>query len=575
MVDCEMVQMPNQHNLPDLLWLLRDVDQLLVDENGKPTSATKYVHRQLQKAGTSQAGSTMLHHFPSLHCLTLPPPSSDRKILSNIITNSDKLTTSFNSNLQYAIRYILDNIKRKQGYNSTKNFDGNLLACLIRQFHKILSSSHNVPNLHMSWSMVVKTTLKKKAFALLSHYESDMRRLLDGKLPIADGLCGETGETLMNIHLQVFAKKRLELKNEILCYQSCSSSDNPSPLETEVISLFDDSIIVYDTVLHSRVVGGRLLDFINENMSASEEYCTALYRNKYEKIVGSKIRRILSKEIPELITEELKRFSNEYFSEAKGPAISKVFKSLSTAASKREAEVEMVPGPVTDLEAVGVDADRVKLRWKKPDINPSAAAYYEVMTKSRGRSWKVVKVSHGLSALVTGLKCSTWYGLTVKARNDRYCGNKILLIRVRTLMSQSLQKVVGAGTIVASPIVYPCMVAYTGYGYVTRGMSSNSASDVAGGALMLAMLPVTVVVGLTPIAGSLACNDSYKNEISKRKGDLEEPECCAESLVCDGDITSRGHDWVDDDWVDIPCEGDDVSEHLSFAQDLDDSADES
>ena len=89
-------------------------------------------------------------------------------------------------------------------------------------------------------------------------------------------------------------------------------------------------------------------------------------------------------------------------------------------------------------------------------------------------------------------------------------------------MSRSLQKIIGASTVVASPIVYPCMVGYIGYGYISRGIESKSPSDVVGGAFVLALLPAMVVVGLTPIAGQMACNDSYKNEIANRKGDLEE-----------------------------------------------------
>lgn len=581
MVECsDGVRTPDLHNLPDLLWLLRDADLLLVDKDGTPVTATKYVRSLLTRSSNTQAGCSLLHHFPSLHCLTIPPPSSDEDVLSNIIFSRDKLTTAFNDNLASAIQFIMSNVRGKQGHNSSVKVDGKLLACLIRQCYKIFGGSHrSLPSLRMSWSAVMETTMKKKAMALLNDYESDMRCQLKGKLPIDDGVRGETGETLMNIHFRVFYKKRLELINDILQYRPCPLSGSPTALERDVISAFEDSVAEYDlSVPLSRVVGGRLLSFMEENMKASEDYCTSLYKDIYEKIVHIKIRSIVSSQFPDTIDGEMRRFADEYHRQAKGPAVSKVFKSRSIIASRMEAEVELIPGPVEKLKAVGVDADRIKLRWKKPTINPLATKFYDIMIKSRGRSWEVVASRKGCSALVTGLKSSTWYCLTVRARNDRYLGNKILFIRVRTLVSRTLQKIIGAGTFVASPIVYPSMVAYIGYGFITRGMESKSVSDVVGGAFVLAMLPAMVVVGLTPIAGQLACNDSYKNEIANKKGDLKESnthvvkwtgEGCSDDSVASGEALGSC-----DDLVDVPNDDEEIGSEEGL-QDVEDSADES
>ena len=407
MVECEDERTSVARNLPHLLWLLRDVDLILADRSGAPITATEYVCSELKKPSISLAGSSLLHHFPSLHCITLPCPSSDGNLLSDIVTSRDKLTPAFKDKLQSAVQYILNNVRGKQGYNSSVKFDGNLLACLIRQCYKIFGESCNdLPRLHMSWSVVVETTFKKKAMALVNDYEAGLRQQLDGKLPINDGDTGETGETLMNIHLQVLAKKRLELQKDIVCYQPCLPSNCPSALERDVISAFDDSVAKYDALQLGRVVGGRLFFFLKENMKASEDFCTALYRKKYDRIVHSKLPSILSSQVPEPINEELSRSVKEYNSEARGPAISKVFKSLRKESSRLEAELELIPGPVAELKVVGVDADRVKLRLKKLDINPSAAERYDVHLKSKNMCWQVVSSSSGYSALVTGLKCS-------------------------------------------------------------------------------------------------------------------------------------------------------------------------
>ena len=582
----------NQHNLPDLVWLLRDIDQDFVDGSDEPISATEYVHYKLQKSATSGAGSSVRHHFPSLNCLTLPPPSCDPEIMSNIITNADKLTSSFNNDLQSAIQYILANIRVKQVYNSKEEIDGNLLACLIQQFYNLLSASHGkLPSLHMISFKALRADSIKRALALVAEYESDMRSQLDGKLPIDDGLCGGKGETLMNIHHQVFAKKSLELRKYILRYQPRSPSNCPSTLEIEAISVFQDRIVKFDTILLTAVVGGLLLDFINQNMKASEEYCASLYRSKYSEIVGVKIRSILFNRIPDSITDEKIKFECEYMSEARGPAISKIFDLLTIEKAEQEAELQLIPGSVSGLRVVGADSNRVKLRWLKPRVNPSAAEHYEIMVKSKGVTWKTVATYKRLSAIVTGLKSSTWYCFLVRAKNDRYCAEEVRIIQVLTLMSRPLQMVSTVGAVLAPPVVLPSLAAYAGYRRVSESERNNTHSrNKLHGLLLIRQIPNFALGGFIPVLGSATAYLLNRSLIKGVKGELngtavEESEeaTCADNLVGNEALGSCNDlvddSTVDDYLVDLPINNnntgsDGSNENLNFIHDLEDSADE-
>lgn len=232
------------------------------------------------------------------------------------------------------------------------------------------------------------------------------------------------------------------------------------------------------------------------------------------------LQNVLSHQMPTTIDQELKAFHNAYFKEALGHAVYGVYRKMRSESSKLESDLKLIPGPVEELEVVGADADRVKIRWKTPVINSSSVEFYEVLIKTKSKNWELISTRKGFSALVVGLQSSTWYCLSVRAKSNKYNGNEVQFVRVRTLLSKSVQRTIHASAVVSSPIVYPCMVAYAASGIISKAVQEKSPLGVIAGGFMLTMLPVTAVIGMTPIAGALASSHQYKNEISDRLGDL-------------------------------------------------------
>ena len=136
------------------------------------------------------------------------------------------------------INWLLQNVQTKVGPGA--KCDGSMLACLIEQhFAHVSKSQDTIPSIKVSWFKAIDLRLAKLADSLVSEYDRDMQAQLEGKLPMVEGTNGETGETLINIHLQVFAKKRLQFQRVIL------SLCNAKP--DEVLSSFDSRIVSYNS----------------------------------------------------------------------------------------------------------------------------------------------------------------------------------------------------------------------------------------------------------------------------------------------------------------------------------------
>lgn len=522
-----------KETLPDFVWLLRDVDRIPVDKTGQEISATAFLHRILQQnCGSSSAPAcrALLNYFPSLHCLILPPPSSNNDVLSDIINNRENLSAGFNKSVDTAIEFILSTVRIKTGHDGVA-MTGTLLACLIEQYFKAVSKTgHRMPTMRESWLCAIDLKLRKLMTHLADAYSDDMSVLLLEKLPMRDGLDGESGETLLSIHLQVFAKKRLELQKEIL--SSCPEAITDSKMSQEKPSLlsdFDRMIAEYKEVTgQKKVVGGRFFIFVQKNIESCEDFCGELYKRKYKDKVHTKLQNALSTQIPTTIDKELSDLSREYFTEAAGPVLTvrQVYSEQRAKSAEIEADLQLIPGPVEELKVVGVDADRVKLRWSKPTVNSHSVKRYDVLVKSKGKSWETLctRTECSQSVLVKGLEASKWYCFAICAGSDKYLGKKVMVVRVRTLLDKSLQDAIHASAVVASPLVYPCMTAYVASGYISRGLQSKSVLDVMEGGLILSMVPVTALIGMTPIVGSMASSESYKNQVTDRKGDLFETD---------------------------------------------------
>ena len=400
--------------------------------------------------------------------------------------------------------YVLNNVELKQSYDSSTQCNGNMLACLIQQhFLHVSEADSEIPTFRLSWVMAIELRLKRIAESLADEYDFDMRTLLENNLPVVDGLHGETGNTLMNSHLQVFAKKRLKFQQAIASFHSPSLTENLSNFETNLMANFDKDIVEYSQGgRQDNVIGGRLYSFMQENIRSSELACTSLYNDKYSKIIQPKLQNALALRIPTNIDLELQQLDTEYFREAVGPAVSDMYFQLRDNSSKLEADLLLIPGQVLDLKIVGVSRDRVKLRWKRPEINPCAVEWYIIMIKSRGKKWEMVSTRKGYSALVTGLESSKWYCIAVFAGNSKYCGGKGLCIKFKTNMSQVAEGVLLTAATIANPVVYPCVAAYFGYKIIKNVNMKNDKTAIRVIGTLAIGLPILIGCGSIPVLGS-------------------------------------------------------------------------
>ena len=153
-------QQQGRLSFPDFLWLLRDVDTLPTSADGSQLSPTQFVKKMLKKNKLS----FILQYFPSFHCLTIPPPSTDPAILSEITSCLDKLSPQFNKGVDAAIEHILNTVRVKVGYDSTMKVDGQMLACLLEQHFTLINRPESeIPKLQVSWQMAVELRIKRIA----------------------------------------------------------------------------------------------------------------------------------------------------------------------------------------------------------------------------------------------------------------------------------------------------------------------------------------------------------------------------------------------------------------------------
>jgi hypothetical protein len=133
---------------PDFLWLLRDVTLTPTDERGKEIDAKTFLlvsgnpaikliyhlqylmvfcflqDRVLKPSGgfeekpSDKVARALRMFFPSIDCITLPPPSEDAAIMQNIEKNEEKLSPKFKAAVPRVTDHIFSKVKPKTGYTT-------------------------------------------------------------------------------------------------------------------------------------------------------------------------------------------------------------------------------------------------------------------------------------------------------------------------------------------------------------------------------------------------------------------------------------------------------------------------
>lgn len=69
-----------------------------------------------EETASDKVARALKTFFPSIDCITLPPPSDDAVIMQNITVNEDKLSPQFKTTTERVIQHIFTNVKPKTGY---------------------------------------------------------------------------------------------------------------------------------------------------------------------------------------------------------------------------------------------------------------------------------------------------------------------------------------------------------------------------------------------------------------------------------------------------------------------------
>ena len=464
---------------PKFCWLFRDVMLSPVNDDGNEISITDYVKSQVLSEEASSSPqvhgvvNALLHLFPSFECHMLPIPATKRDVLKSITKNESKLSAEFNNDVAQLSQYLLNDIEPKKSITSGDQqlMNGSLLSILIEECLESLNTNDVIPELRFGWQAAMESQLEALLNKLVNEYQEKLEEALHDrgaieesvpsnfeisstrrsstqsgseievpetdmpsgsrKLSIASSILSPIQvtppRTLIGIHQSILDSKLREFRLEINRCMGAISEER----KAELLLRLESRIVKYDKTSDGnctgRVVGGILLKYIRENYEKSKERCS----QTFDQIVEP---------LKENLTRAVDGLSDEYFSMAVGPAKNDVFalkKSEFTELTSR-----LAPGSPRNLQVVGHAKNKLKIRWKRPELHPRAVKGYEVQIMERVKQqrrgeWRtIISSTVKRAAIVTNLTPSTTYLFRVRGRNTNQIGEWSEEIEATTRMGQ-------------------------------------------------------------------------------------------------------------------------------------------
>ena len=367
-----------QKNFPEFLWLLRDVDLDMVDEDGETElSPTEYVTKYvLQRDNSDDTGGKILDMFPNFTCLKITRPLHSAKELHEY----DDEASEFNKDVQYAIDHIKAQVKAKKGFEGYGTVDGPSLAILAKQFVDVLNTPGSFPDIERGWNAVVEQQLNVTVDGCVEEYSKELSSKTRGKFPFEE-------DRLMKIHDNVLSSKLECLQNKARSLIRCQNI-----LDTNASKL-TERIVKYDTKSTQVVVGGELFQFVVENHRQSLTKCKSL----------SQELRNANLTLPQLI-ESYKR-------QAIGPAKDDVYQQ----------DISVIPGKPEELLVQQKSHNMVNITWRQPTVHRGCEKKYraEMCLDIQNDKWGQTETTHcqRLSVRFNQLKPFTNYRFRVCAIN--------------------------------------------------------------------------------------------------------------------------------------------------------------
>ena len=331
---------------PYFLWLLRDAILTIPSgPDGKPMSPTDYLITSVLKRGKSfkestsdMVGRAILTVFPTIECMTLPPPSADPSVMQDIVAKQDLLSPQFNKQLDELVEYVLQHIQPKKGFAQGKVVDGPILAAMTTQYLEAVNNPDAIPCITNTWHAAVEIRCKNVMDQLVQEYAHEMEmRLVEVGFPTEEDSPSDTDlmkpRTLLGIHRMILLEKSKSLLRQVGHFiggsvpNAIESEDVPVTRESlsaeleqhTAIFANEDVAIGGQLVKKKTVTGGILFKFAQQNHAESRSHCLALFAELYKNI-KEKMEKGDNSYTYENLERDLTAYQKEYYQRAVGPA---------------------------------------------------------------------------------------------------------------------------------------------------------------------------------------------------------------------------------------------------------------
>ena len=297
-------------HFPDFLWLLRDVTLQLTDENGSHISPRDFLKTRVLVQGgdnfdeslSDKVGRAIIAFFPTIDCITLPPPSTNKHVMEQIYENTDKLNPEFNKQIKDLVEHLKQKVLTKKVFESGEPITGPFFACLTEQFVEALNNPDNTPVLANTWESAIKIFVSDVQEKLKQEYTQEFTEAVkkastnDGPLEEGDssGEGQSTMTTIFGIHHALMVDKNAKLLKEVGQFCVTGTTVGSEFTQEQVLADFRKSIIevkkssVQDPEAKSTtkdvVIGGVLFYFVHENYLRSRKYCCKVFHDLYTAI---------------------------------------------------------------------------------------------------------------------------------------------------------------------------------------------------------------------------------------------------------------------------------------------------
>lgn len=333
---------------PDFMWLLRDVTLLPVDEDGKEISATDYLKKRVlvaeedgfDESTSDKVGRAILTFFPTINCVTLPPPSDKVVVMREIEKNEKQLNPEFNKQINGLIAFLKQNVATKKMFESGKPINGTVMACLTQQFVAEVNDPNNTPALTSTWESTIKLLVSEVQERLVNEYEEDFTKAFQEDMsdrPLEEGDSSGQGQstptTIFGIHHTLIIDKNKKLVEEVGRFCT-TSTDDSSFTQEQLLSQFKKKIIEVKKetfkdqdgkdIKRDVVIGGVLYTFTQKNKERSYKYCQKVFDDLY-KPIKDKVDAPGKSYTFENLRKDLKDMMEQYYRQAIGPAKWKVY----------------------------------------------------------------------------------------------------------------------------------------------------------------------------------------------------------------------------------------------------------